>query len=37
VVTFLALLELAREQLVAVSQQGAFAPIHIRLLMLEAA
>jgi segregation and condensation protein A len=37
VVTFLALLELAREQLVAVSQQGAYAPIHIRLLMLEAA
>lgn len=37
VVTFLALLELAREQLVAVSQQGAYAPIHVRLLMLEAA
>jgi segregation and condensation protein A len=37
VVTFLALLELAREQLVAVSQQGAFATIHVRLSMAEAA
>ena len=31
VVTFLALLELARESLVEVSQQAPFAPIHVRL------
>jgi segregation and condensation protein A len=31
IVTFLALLELARESLVQVTQQGSFAPIYVRL------
>jgi segregation and condensation protein A len=31
VVTFLAVLELARESLVEVQQQGAYAPIYVRL------
>ena len=31
VVTFLALLELARETLVKITQQGSFAPIYVRL------
>jgi segregation and condensation protein A len=31
VVTFLALLELARESLVQITQQGSFAPIYVRL------
>jgi segregation and condensation protein A len=31
VVTFLAVLELARETLVQVTQQGAFSPIYVKL------
>ena len=31
VVTFLAILELARESLVNVTQQGAFSPIYVKL------
>jgi segregation and condensation protein A len=31
VVTFLALLELARESLIQITQQGSFAPIYVRL------
>ena len=31
VVTFLAILELARETLVQVTQQGAFSPIYVKL------
>lgn len=35
VVTFLAILELAREQLVSISQQEEFAPIYVKLRMAE--
>ena len=31
VVTFLALLELARESLIQITQQGSFSPIYVRL------
>jgi segregation and condensation protein A len=31
VVTFLAILELARESLVLITQQGAFSPIYVKL------